>query len=205
MAITRAHALSVAKRLTFAWDASSAPDARQRQGRSQAAKTATKPHPCQSIPREPAGGSLDSDPLISDKHAMLSRNALALILTLVIALATALATLSPPAAMIQIGGSDKLYHFLAFAALALPVAALIPRRIPVTALMLSAYGWLIEMVQPYFDRSRDIGDQIANMSGILGGSLLGLGLWLLFLRPRHGGDCKDEAGSAPRKGLGQSS
>ena len=128
---------------------------------------------------------------------MAIRTALALILTLMVALATALATLTPPAAMPRIDGSDKLYHFLAFAALALPVASLIPRWTPVAALILAGYGWLIEMLQPYFGRSRDLDDQIANMSGILGGALIGLALYILFLRPRR---ASTQQGAAPSRG-----
>lgn len=61
---------------------------------------------------------------------------------------------------------DKLYHFLAFAALVLP-SALFDRRdmlwIAVSAL---ALGAIIEVIQPYVGRGRELGDFIADALGV---------------------------------------
>ena len=71
-------------------------------------------------------------------------------------------------------GSDKLVHLIAFAALAFPLArtgrfGLIP--IFITS---SIFGGLIELIQPYVNRSADIDDWIADIIGIILGILCGL-------------------------------
>ena len=71
-------------------------------------------------------------------------------------------------------GSDKLVHFIAFAALAFPLArtgrfGLIPVFIGS-----SAFGAAIELIQPTFNRSADIGDWVADTVGVAIGIAFGL-------------------------------
>ena len=71
-------------------------------------------------------------------------------------------------------GSDKLVHFIAFAALAFPLArtgrfGLIPVFIGS-----SAFGAAIELIQPTFNRSADIGDWVADTVGVAIGIACGL-------------------------------
>ncbi|WP_160144541.1 VanZ family protein [Pseudogemmobacter humi] len=113
---------------------------------------------------------------------MSTQSALAILATLLAALATGVATLTPVAALPAVGGSDKLHHMLAFTVLALPVALLRPRWMLQTALALALYGGLIELVQPFVGRSRDLMDWLANLAGIATGSLTGLALRLLLRR-----------------------
>ena len=75
-------------------------------------------------------------------------------------------------------GSDKLIHFIAFAALAFPLAhtgrfGLIPVLIGA-----SAFGGLIELIQPTFNRSTDLNDWATNTLGVL----IGIGLGLAYRR-----------------------
>ena len=77
-------------------------------------------------------------------------------------------------------GSDKVVHLIAFAALAFPLAhtgrfGLIPIFIAA-----SAYGGIIEVLQPSFGRSADMQDWIADIAGVV----LGIVLALLYLRLR---------------------
>lgn len=109
----------------------------------------------------------------------------ALIATSVLVIATAFATLMPSSRIVNAPGSDKLHHVLAFAILALPLAVARPRWIPVTGLLLAVYGGLIEIIQPWVGRSRDLADWQADLAGILLGSLLGLALRPLLLRLWH--------------------
>jgi VanZ family protein len=93
-------------------------------------------------------------------------------LTLVIALAIAALTLTPPGASEPgIAGGDKLVHFLAFAVLAMPMAY--ARRLPLFLIILAgvAYGGLIELIQPYVGRSGEWGDLLADGLGAF------LGAW----------------------------
>ena len=77
-------------------------------------------------------------------------------------------------------GSDKVVHLVAFAALAFPLArtgrfGLIP-----VFLGASAFGGLIELIQPSFGRSADMQDWIADIAGVG----LGIVLALLYRRLR---------------------
>ena len=78
-------------------------------------------------------------------------------------------------------GSDKVVHFVAFAALAFPLArtgrfGLIPVFIGA-----SAFGGIIEVIQPSFGRSADMQDWFADIAGVG----LGIVLALLYRRLRE--------------------
>ena len=78
-------------------------------------------------------------------------------------------------------GSDKLVHFIAFAALAFPLAR--TGRLGLVAVFIgaSAFGGLIELIQPTFNRSADLGDWIADTVGVV----IGIGAALLYRRLRR--------------------
>ena len=78
-------------------------------------------------------------------------------------------------------GINKLVHFIAFAALAFPLArtgrfGLIPVLIGA-----SAFGGLIELIQPTFNRSAELSDWVADTLGVL----IGIGLGLAYRRVRQ--------------------
>ena len=77
-------------------------------------------------------------------------------------------------------GSDKLVHFVAFAALAFPLAR--TGRIGLLPVFIgaSAYGGAIELIQPSFNRSADINDWVADVVGVA----LGIECGLLYRRLR---------------------
>ena len=78
-------------------------------------------------------------------------------------------------------GSDKIVHFAAFTALAFPLAR--TRRFGLLSVLIggSAFGGIIELVQPSFNRSADIKDWIADIVGVL----LGIGCGVLYHRLRR--------------------
>ena len=78
-------------------------------------------------------------------------------------------------------GSDKLVHFIAFAALAFPLAR--TGRLGLVAVFIgaSAFGGLIELIQPTFNRSADMGDWVADTVGVV----LGISAALLYRRLRR--------------------
>jgi len=103
-------------------------------------------------------------------------------LTIAVTLALTVAMLwpmeaTPPAPE----GSDKLVHFVAFAALAFPLAR--TGRIGLLPVFVgaSAFGGAIELMQPSFNRSADINDWIADIVGVL----LGISCGLLYRRIRR--------------------
>ncbi len=69
-------------------------------------------------------------------------------------------------------GSDKLHHFIAYAALVFPVACSRPKRWLVIVAGFLAYSGLIELIQPYVNRYGEWLDLGANAIGLLVGILL---------------------------------
>ena len=78
-------------------------------------------------------------------------------------------------------GSDKLVHFIAFAALAFPLARTGRFGLLPVLIGASAFGGVIEIIQPSFNRSADLNDWVADIVGVI----LGIGLGLLYRRLRR--------------------
>ncbi|MDG2405064.1 MAG: VanZ family protein [Paracoccaceae bacterium] len=78
------------------------------------------------------------------------------------------------------GGTDKVVHFVAFAALAFPLAR--TRRFGLLFVFIgaSAFGGAIELIQPRFNRSSDVNDWLADIFGVM----LGIACGLLYRRLR---------------------
>ena len=78
-------------------------------------------------------------------------------------------------------GSDKILHFIAFVALAFPLARAGRFRLIPVLIGASAFGGLIELIQPTFNRSADLNDWVADTLGVL----IGIGLGLAYRRVRQ--------------------
>ena len=102
-------------------------------------------------------------------------------LTIVVTLTLTVAMLwpleAPPPAP---EGSDKFVHFIAFAALAFPLAYTGRFGLSLVFIGASVYGGAIELIQPSFNRSADVNDWIADVVGVA----LGIGCGLLYRRIR---------------------
>ena len=96
---------------------------------------------------------------------------LTLIMTTVLTVAMLWPTHQPPPGP---DGSDKIVHLIAFAALAFPLAS--TGRIGLIPVFVgaSAFGGLIELIQPTFGRSADMQDWIADIAGVVLGIVLAL-------------------------------
>ena len=103
-------------------------------------------------------------------------------LTIIVALTLTVAMLwpleAPPPAP---EGSDKLVHFIAFAALAFPLACTGRFGLLPVFITANAYGGAIELIQPSFNRSADVNDWVADIGGVV----LGVGCGLLYRRLRR--------------------
>ena len=71
-------------------------------------------------------------------------------------------------------------HFIAFAALAFPLARTDRFGLLPVFIGASAFGGIIELIQPSFNRSADFNDWVADIVGVI----LGIGLGLLYRRLR---------------------
>jgi len=102
-------------------------------------------------------------------------------LTLIVTLTLTVAMLwpldqPPPAPR----GSDKLLHLIAFATLAFPLARTGRIGLLPVFISASAFGGVIELIQPSFNRSADAKDWIADVVGVILG--IGCGLFYRHLR-----------------------
>ena len=110
------------------------------------------------------------------------RKNLDILLTIIVTLTLTVAMLwplqAPPPAP---EGSDKLVHFVAFAALAFPLARTGRFGLLSVFIGASAFGGIIELIQPSFNRSADINDWVADVVGVV----LGIGCGLIYRQLRR--------------------
>ena len=102
---------------------------------------------------------------------------LTLLLTAVLTVAMLWPIDQPPPAP---DGTDKIVHLLAFAALTFPLACTGRFGLVPVFVGASAYGGLIELIQPSFGRSAEMQDWIADIVGVT----LAIVLALLYRRLR---------------------
>ena len=71
-------------------------------------------------------------------------------------------------------GSDKLAHLAAFAALVFPLTLTRRTNLWLVIIGASAFGGLLELIQPTFNRSADLNDWFADILGVMLGIAFGL-------------------------------
>ena len=94
-----------------------------------------------------------------------------LIVTLILTVAMLWPLEAPPPPP---NGSDKVVHLIAFAALSFPLSRTGRFGLISVFLGASAFGGLIELIQPSFNRSADMNDWMADIIGVVIGILCGL-------------------------------
>ncbi|MGF1763076.1 VanZ family protein [Aliivibrio kagoshimensis] len=83
----------------------------------------------------------------------------------------------------NVPGSDKLHHFIAYAALMFPITLGKPKHLWFIALLLVGYSGGIELLQPYVNRYGEWLDLAANSGGLFMGWVMARGVLLLI--PHH--------------------
>ena len=103
-----------------------------------------------------------------DKASMHIQSKLAIVLSVLMVATISPLTLTPVTApsLGSVEHTDKIYHALAFAGLALPVAILRPGWLFVAVPTYAAFGGLIEIIQPFVGRDCSLADWVADLIGI---------------------------------------
>ena len=81
-------------------------------------------------------------------------------------------SLWPVVLLPQVPGSDKTHHFIAYAALVFPVTFARPSQWLLVFFLLTAWGGVIELIQPYVNRWAEWLDLAANSAGACLGLML---------------------------------
>ena len=97
---------------------------------------------------------------------ILKTKRISILLTVVIAAVIALSTLTPLPTKIDVPGSDKWHHSVAFAVLVFPLVYCNKIYVTSIALVALSYGGLIEIVQPYVNRYGEFNDFVADGIGV---------------------------------------
>ena len=82
----------------------------------------------------------------------------------------ALLSLSPAEYLPKVRGVDKTHHFLAYVALAFPVALRQPKHWQIIIFSFFIISGIIELIQPYVNRHGEWLDLLANGLGLLTGT-----------------------------------
>lgn len=86
----------------------------------------------------------------------------------------AILSLLPAENLPKVRGVDKTHHFLAYVALAFPVALRQPKYWQAIIVSFFVISGIIEIVQPYVNRHGEWLDLLANGLGLLTGTLIAL-------------------------------
>ena len=80
----------------------------------------------------------------------------------------------------SVPGSDKIHHLIAYSALTICVGLRKPSNYFLIIILFSFYSGLIEIIQPYVNRFREIEDFLFNNLGIFIGLILGIVINKIF-------------------------
>ena len=82
----------------------------------------------------------------------------------------------------SVPGSDKIHHLIAYSALAIGVGLRRPSNYVLIIILFSLYSGLIEIIQPYLNRFREVEDFLFNNLGILIGLTLGIVINKIYIK-----------------------
>ena len=82
----------------------------------------------------------------------------------------------------SVPGSDKIHHLIAYSALTICVGLRRPSNYILLIILFSLYSGLIEIIQPYVNRFREIEDFLFNNLGIFIGLTLGIVINKIYIK-----------------------
>jgi len=95
-----------------------------------------------------------------------------LMLTCLLIASISTLSLWPAASLPNVPGTDKTYHFIAYAALIFPTVIKQPKNTVFIVIGFIAFSGAIELIQPYVNRYGEWLDMLANTLGLLCGWIL---------------------------------
>ena len=107
-----------------------------------------------------------------------------LLLTVLIVMAITVLSLYPLDNLPSVPGTDKTHHFIAYGALAFPVALARPEKWLLFILGFLVYSGVIELVQPYVNRYGEWLDLGANGLGLFVGIVIASFVRSIFLKEK---------------------
>ena len=82
----------------------------------------------------------------------------------------------------SVPGSDKIHHLIAYSTLTICVGLRKPPNYFLIIILFSFYSGLIEIIQPYVNRFREVEDFLFNNLGILIGLTLGIVINKIYIK-----------------------
>jgi len=95
-----------------------------------------------------------------------------IILSLLLATLITFLSLMPLSQLPVVTGSDKSHHFIAYSALVFPLMLKKPNYWFVIFILFALLSGVIELIQPYQNRYGEWLDLLANIGGLISGSLV---------------------------------
>lgn len=95
-----------------------------------------------------------------------------LVISLLILASITILSLTPLPKLPAAPGSDKLHHFIAYAALCFPLMLKKPRYWLWGLLLLALWSGAIELIQPFANRYGEWADMYANLGGLACGTCI---------------------------------
>lgn len=89
-----------------------------------------------------------------------------LLFTIIIILPISILSLYPVDSLPSVPGTDKIHHFIAYGALAFPLALARPKKWLIIIVLFLGYSGVIELIQPYVNRYGEWLDLGANGLGL---------------------------------------
>ena len=95
-------------------------------------------------------------------------------ITIILLLIIVFLSLYPLPQLPQMGeGADKVYHFIAYLFVAMPIGYVYPKHFFLYLLFMVSLSGIIELIQPYVNRHGEWLDFLANTLGVFSGFAIG--------------------------------
>lgn len=106
-------------------------------------------------------------------------------ISLVILITISFLSLQPLNNLPTVAGTDKTHHVIAYLFLMLPIALKKPKYWYLIIVFFAVWGGIIELIQPYVNRYGEWLDMLANVSGLILGTLIGFLIRFYYFKKKQ--------------------